>query len=485
MRPNARLAALALAATCCVPAQGNLDSGTSTPADAGPADASTPDAGASDAGTPDGGTRDAGAAPVDGGAALSRGLAWVRNNPMFISGLNVEMPGADASAATDYFDTFHANAVHLWETGLPAERNDWLSARPGIRWVSWVDPSGKSLSNGQLLGGDDAGVSGRIGYQVSDEPNTQQQFDQIVSGVAAVRAADPDALTIINYPPAPDAGMLDQHALVAHADIYSYDNYDRGNDAYASLAEFRAAGLRHGLPYWRYLRMYINPGGSPQLDDSDCRWDAFAGLIYGFTGHTWFVYQSPTNPQFVQGLFAAPGDFSAAKTPAFALTAQLNLELRNLGRAITQLTSTDVRYIASSPLSQPPATQPWSAGAGGDPFITSVSAGAGSGLFPELLVGFFVDDAGERYVAVQNVRHTDGHFPVNQTQPLVARVDFDFGTGAVDPTNVLSLDPISGAVVPLPLTSQGGTAAQLSATLGAGNLILFKYATGSPFTLGP
>jgi hypothetical protein len=376
--------------------------------------------------------------------------------------------------------------VHTWATGLPGEIGAWQAARPGVRWVSWVDQTGNSLANGSLLGGTDGGMmTGRIGYQVGDEPATQHDYDQITSAIAAIRMADPNALTIVNYTGSPDPSFLDQHATVAKADIYSFDNYTRHKDAYASLSAIRAAGIKHGLPYWRYMRAYTDKSGSPSVDDSDCRWDAFSGLVYGFTGHTWFVYQSQSNPDFTQALFTSAGSFAAAKTSTFAIVAQIDRELANLGRAITQLTSTDVRYIPALSISQPKGTINWSVGAGGDPFITAITAGPGSGTLPEMSVGFFVDADGDHYVMIQNVRHAHAELPIGGTQPLAAQVDLDFGSSGVDATKVLALSRTTGNVEELALESQGGSKARLVVTLDAGNVVLFKYATGRSFALGP
>src|SRR5262249_32777640 len=153
------------------------------------------------------------APPGDAGPPrpLSRGLAWVRANPMFLSALAVSMQGADVAAASDYFDGLHASALHLWASGLPAEMDAWRAARPSARRVAWVDADGKSAANGQVLGGYDGGAPGRIGYQIGDEPKTVSDFDRVTQGIAAVRAADPGGLVIVNYAGAPDPVLLDRH----------------------------------------------------------------------------------------------------------------------------------------------------------------------------------------------------------------------------------------------------------------------------------
>ena len=462
----------------------SIDSGVGDgPAvDALPGDVSSSDA-VADTSTPS----DAAPNPDANTAPLPRGLKWVRNNPMFVSGLTVSMGAPTAAAVTDYFTGFQVNALHLWETGLPDELNNWRKhAGSSMRFVSWVYKDGTSLTNKKLIGGLPAGSPGRIGFQISDEPNDMIHFNAMVAGAQAVRKADPDALLIFNFTynlPQLDQALA-QSGSSSEMDVYSYDVYTRSNGAYEHLARYRTVGLKYGRPYWRYIRCYL-----PSLDkddaltESDARWDAFSGLVYGYTGHTWFLYQVAANHKLQPALFAAPGSFASAKAAAFTYVAKINTELQHLGRAITQLTSTDVRYTPSIGLLQPAKTKPFAPGAGGDPYITKIAGKGGAAV--DYLVGFFKDAAGEQYVMLQNVKHVNGSFPVDLlVGPVTFEVDLDFKGATLDKTKLLSLDKTTGKVAALPLTSLGGAKARLSVTLAAGDPVLFKYATGAPFALG-
>jgi len=176
------------------------------------------------------------------------------------------------------------------------------------------------------------------------------------------------------------------------------------------------------------------------------------------------------------------GDYASAKTSLWAVVAQINVELINLGRAVTQLTSTDVRYRASFSYTQPEGTQAWSAGAGDDPYLSGAAAGSGNLLF-EFLIGFFVDDAGEHYLMLQNVRHDHGDWPCNNTDSGTARLTFDFSgaPGNVQRDHGQSLDKLTGNVVDVVFTSVQGDQATLDVQLAAGDVFLFKYATGATF----
>jgi hypothetical protein len=428
---------------------------------------------------------DAGPSACPGPASPKRGAAWVRANPMFISGLTVQMPAPGPAAVSDYFDGFHASAVHLWLDGLPTAMSAWRGPA-NHRFVAWVRDDGTAL-NTQLVGGYPAAVPGRIGYQIGDEPASMAALVQMAQGLAAVRAHDPDALVYVNFSVAPDelADMLEYYGTTTSGDVISYDRYSRSNSTYNSLEQFRAAGLRFGLPYWAYLRSYRGPG-STDSSPSDMRWDVYRHATYGFTGYSWFVYQMTlNNDPFIEGvsLFAQTGDFAAGKTPAFAVASGLNVELANLGRTLTQLTSTDVRYLAASVLSQPPGTRDWAAGAGGDPYLTGVSP---RGNLAELLVGFFVDDCGDHYLMVQNPNHTGGSFPVDSASAVTVDLTFDFAAAPADVARdqLQVLDATTGAIGTTPLVVSGA-GATLALTLAAGDARLLKYRTSRPFVVQP
>ncbi|MBW2704445.1 MAG: hypothetical protein JRF33_26815 [Deltaproteobacteria bacterium] len=466
--------------------------------DAGGADVAQ-DAGAGDAGEDGGGGGDSGLDAggdlgADGGDAggdfppLSRAWQWIRTNPMFISGLTVSAGTPPAQFVNEYFDDFGANAVHLWQDGLPTEMDAWAAVgNPAFRWVSWTLPGGGSGDGGQLAGGYPPNSPGRIGYQISDEPRTWEELMDMQVGLAALRAHDPDALLILNFMFGNDdlEEMLDTYATQFEGDIISYDNYVRSNNSYTRMAIYRDAGLRHGMPYWRYMDTYMDEDFENEHDESDLRWDAFSGLVMGFTGHTWFIYQIDENHSVYPVLFEHQNDFAAAKTERWHIAAQINREMANLGRAITQLISTDVRYVPTVDLYLPQGILKWEPGAGGDPYLVACEREESDWGF-EILVGFFRDDAGEIYVMVQNVSHEHGDFPTNNSDAGVVHLAFDFSDAPAgfDPTSVLNLNKLNGQVETVSLSPEQDGQRTLDITLAAGDPFLFKYNTGTTFALG-
>ncbi len=406
-----------------------------------------------------------------------RGVQWVRDNPMFISGLTVQMPAPSSTQLDEYFDDFGATAVHLWELGLPARMDGWEAAAAGrsdYRWLSWTHSDGTSLVNGDVIGGYAAGKPGRIGYQIGDEPRNIEDMTAMVAGVAAVRAADPDSLIVLNYSfSADDLDTLIDMFGDTDGDVLSFDTYSWSNGVYGRLNIFREAGLEQDRPYWCYLNSYYSDAYPTA---SDMRWNVFSHATFGYTGYSWFIYQIEEGHGLPPALFTAANSYAVPKTARFDLAAQLNRELANLGRVLTQLTSTDIRYLPFNDLLLPDGIEKWAPGAGGDSYVTAIEP-TDSG-WHEILVGFFRDDYGERYVMVQNVNHESGAFPNDNADPMEIRISFDFTGAGFDTTQVETFNKVTGVVEDVALS--GST---LTVTLPAGDPILFKYKTGKPFAI--
>jgi len=431
---------------------------------------------------------------------LPKGLAWTRTNPMFISGLSVSIGAPSATHVNEYFNTFNANAVHTWGKGLPYAINGWGEANHSeFRWVAWVDNAGKSLTNKKVIGDMGANPPGRIGYQIGDEPGLNGdgmvELMEIEEGINSVLSKDPEALTIVNFSFWADdfTGLLDYYGSQTQGDVYSYDRYSVGYSEHETMSTIREYALKWNRPYWRYIRAYhdvpLTAGDQgAKTHASDLRWDALLGLVYGYTGHTWFVYQAAAPHKVGSVMYTGQGGLGQGKTPLWHSVAGINQELRHLGRAITQLTSTDVRYKASQGFWTPKGISAWKPGAGNDPYIAEIAAGSGALLADnELAIGYYVDDSGEQYVMIQNQNHENASWPINNTKSAQLVVSFDFANAPsnVSTTHVQILNKKTGAIENHILEPAGGSKAQLKAPLIAGDAIFFKYDTGKPFALGP
>jgi hypothetical protein len=419
---------------------------------------------------------------------LDRVWRRLRDEPPFLSGLMLVDGPPPRRFVADYFDGFHATAVHFWEAGLPRQLEHWeASGRRNLRFFSWVDQDGTSRDGGLVLGGIGPNRPGRVGFQIGDEPGLDGSGLAAVlpfrEGVEAVRKADPGALVVMNF----STGVRDLGRILDYAggrlkiDIFSFDRYNLGKRQYATLGLIRRYAQKYHRPYWRYLYGYRQHAGD-RLSPSDLRWDAMSGLVYGFTGFTWFIYQG-TSSGIAPAFFDQPG-YTGAKSRLWRPAAEVNRDLAAYLRVTTHLWSTDVRYRALLPALQPEGTRPWRRGAGGDPYLVDLAPAADPGSAGmEILAGFFRDDAGEHYVILQNVRHARGSPPNDNEEAGTIRLRFDFqgAPSDVDPSRILVFDPRrqqSKAVALQPRAPRGGVA---DLPVAAGDVVLFKYATGRSF----
>ena len=429
---------------------------------------------------------------------------------MPISGLVPTVPNPPTSVVDRYVEQFGANVVHLWMEG-PGLAESWLQHRRGMGFMTWLSSDGTSLvwdgshfvDTGKLMGGLAASTPGRIGFQVGDEPSTAAVMSQIGTGIDRIRAKDPNALLFTNltYWLPNFHEMVQQYVSSVDADVVVTGEYNFEKSHYTVLETFRDAGLAKGVPYWQYLNAYVGQETDCQVTHtrSDLLWQAMAGLTYGYTGHFWFIYQaaavgheSATN--WGGSILLQPtGTWNATPTSYHGVVGDINERLANLGKAVTRLTSTDVRFIrANHPLSEQPIdTQTWTPGAGGFPYLIGVAPAPGQAPL-EILLGFFVDEYGERYVVVQNARHTHSTLRPNPSLPGsdsvgTIRLTFDFsGAPGGLPTNRLRvLRSADGVRGDLPLVDLGGSLRRANIVLEAGDAVMLKYATGRDFVFGP
>ena len=125
--------------------------------------------------------------------------------------------------------------------------------------------------------------------------------------------------------------VLDYYGEHVDGDIISYDHYTRSSSAYEALEIFRHAGLDQNKPYWRYLKSYYNQDDPDAFTESDMRWNAFSGILYGYTGHTWFFYNIGPDHGLDPALFEAEDSFNTSPTALWHIAAQINIEMYNLG----------------------------------------------------------------------------------------------------------------------------------------------------------
>ena len=241
---------------------------------------------------------------------------------------------------------------------------------------------------------------------------------------------------------------------------------------FLSLANYRRQGLKTGIPYWTCVQVFAIPNSKYYYpSESDVRMQVFSSLAYGFTGLSYFLYQSPIWPQ---GLLDGDG----LETPIFRSVTRLNKEVASLGRALRFLTSTDVRFAPGRhycprPIPNgeyianllPEGARAFEPSAGAAYGITDFRA-HGIDSTRNGLIGFFRDDDGGKYIMAVNLRRCRGV----SADEMKARVTVTFEPSV---KSVWRLPRTTGQVEEVPIT--GGT---LELTLPGGTGDLFKLGDG-------
>jgi len=297
------------------------------------------------------------------------------------------------------------------------------------------------------------------GYSLRDEPNAAD-FPPLAEAVKAIRKARPGKLAYIN--------MLPNYASPAQLGAADYDEYARrfadeldvdvlsmdyypmmtptadGRDGYCTnLDVMRRESLRKGVPFWNFFNaMPFGPHYDPT--ESQMAWQIYTSLAYGAKGVLYFCYWTPRGGEFPKGgaIITAEG----RKTRHYEQAKRLNHEVRNLGRTLMELTSTGVVRL---PRDADPAALPT-----GVP-VRPVTSG-------DYLIGLFDHSDGRQAVLLNN------YDPNYTSWPTVEL--------AVDPAEVVEVDPATGDEVPVVDDSPDMEGLQLSLDAGKGRLFLLPPA---------
>ncbi len=298
--------------------------------------------------------------------------------------------------------------------------------------------------------------------------------------MARIAEADPAPLRVFNFTYQADEidAFLEEACTAGTTDIFSYDRYSYSNSQFTTMLKFRAAAQRCGIPYWRYLFAFLPDGSRDEVPSaSDLRWDAFSGLLAGYTGHTWFLYNVEGDDEGIPTVFFDTANrWDATITEAFGHAAAINRELVAYGRAQSRLRSTAVGWYTARaiPTLHPPDDFPqWRAGMGGDRFLQRIEA-SGSTI-QDVLLGFFEDRYRETYVIVMNPNHPLGSFPTSGSADARVTLRFDF-SGASVAHDHLQVLRANGTVENVPLSANAVTF-----DIPPGDIVFYKYDSGHGF----
>ena len=293
------------------------------------------------------------------------------------------------------------------------------------------------------------------------------------------------------------ASGLASYMAATNPDMLLFDAYPRHfvtlTTWYTEMQKYRVAGLagidgtgNKPIPYGQYLDLYRTSYSASVPEESFVRMQESVSWAFGYTFVTAFVYNKPNNATVFPALFASDGDSNP--TAVLGYVAEANRQGRNLGPALTRLTSTDIRMIPGPGHDLPGGVLRWTPGAGGNSFISNITptnsaGGSASSSYSDIFIGYF-----EPLLADNSAYpFADGtHFMiVNAASSGSAagkaqwyHINFDFSSGDATAQGFDSLQILrreSGQIDVIPLTHLTGAQYFLDWNLEGGTGDLFRF----------
>jgi hypothetical protein len=434
---------------------------------------------------------------------LSRG-----QNILLQRGLQLQASCASLTDDLDLANWYASNftAVHIWRNYSSVISN-YLPTSPALSWgavaytpVVDIDPVVARSAYGTSL----------VSMQMEDEQDiTDPSYVAFLSStMASFRANRPNVIAYTNQA----GGQFSTAAMQNYMrqvqpdmlcmDKYSFDGTLPGGSPfgfYVYLQQYRKLGLAGNngsgakpIPVGIYTQTYTASNlNNHVVSESEIRLNNFSAWAFGCKFVDSFLYQ--TDPLSAV-LFAGSG--TSNPTSQFQQVAETNRQSRNLGPALVQLVTTDVRmkmgrHKTGSLINTnllPTDVSTWDDSAG--LYISSIDAfnrgTKNSGLEGDVVVGYFkpLDPS------FTNAGHgDDSYFMIvnGLSDPTGSAADcrqqihliFNFGTSGID--SLLRLSRQTGMVEEVPLIHNSGSLYSLDLFLDGGTGDLFKFNNGGTF----
>ncbi len=196
------------------------------------------------------------------------------------------------------------------------------------------------------------------GYKIRDEPSIEEFFG-LRDEVDRIRLERPGRLPYINlFPNYATNEQLGTESYDDHVErfvqevgieVLCMDHYPQmrpdadGREGYCrNLEVMRKYSLAYGIPFWNFFNAM--PFGSHyDPTEAQLRWQIYTSIAYGAKGVLYFCYFTPLGHEFSKGgaIITAEGQ----KTRHYEQAKRINLNLKNLGSTLMELTSTGVYRI--------------------------------------------------------------------------------------------------------------------------------------------
>lgn len=397
-----------------------------------------------------------------------------------------------------------SNFTTVFKDNLNVETLPSLGPPPGIQWGRlYYTASRYNLDSSEV-----PYKSNLVGLQLNDELDISDQavLDQARAVLNYWRFAYPDTIGYLNqYGNQNTTAQLQNYLSYVQPDMLMMDYYPfNGSLAdgsptiyYTDLQKYRQLGLggvdgtgQLPIPTGLYLQAFTDPAHFHIPSASETRVNQFSAWTFGYKYVTALTYSGSSANGTGSTLFIGDGD-GTPRQPQFSDMAETNRQSRNLGPALVQLQTTDVAMIMGLHKlgsfdvtnTQPGNIPLWAAGAGGDPYLTDVSAtnigGSNSGLPGDVVIGHFrpLQGAGDNYFMVLNGLSIPTGTVADAAQ--IVHLTFNFGASGIDSLERLSRT--TGLVEVVPLVPLGASLYHLDLTLDGGTADLFKYRGGLAF----
>ena len=203
------------------------------------------------------------------------------------------------------------------------------------------------------------------GWLIYDEPNSEI-FAGVGAAAAYLKQTFPEDLVYLNnggatMAPADFKQHLDGVMTTIQPDVLAYDDYPfRILDSrlypyfYGSMMIVRNKSQKYNVPYFGTMQSFEDLPLTYVLPTvTEYRVLAYSYLTAGFKG-LWNYMYAPAN------VSTTLLDETGLVPPAlYPVAAAVNAEIKNLGPTLTQLTSTDVRFIPGGANATPAGLQNW------------------------------------------------------------------------------------------------------------------------------
>jgi hypothetical protein len=293
------------------------------------------------------------------------------------------------------------------------------------------------------------------GYYLTDEPNAHA-FKNLGRMVEYLSEKDPTRLSFINLFPTYASKYqlgtetydehIEQFLDISKPELLSYDHYHffngyDGTGYFYNLGIIRKWAVKYDIPFCNIIQAIgTDSTGGPDLNwrvpnANEHRWLVYSSIAYGAKAIVWFHWDSSW------GVTGSP-----KRDEVYASIKQMNKEIKNIGPYVIALHSTEVYHTGTLP-----------SGAVSLPDGAIVKTVSGN---PDMVLGFYKDDAGEDYMMLMNRNYSD---------TLTADISLNFLLSGLQ-----AFDADSGYWYEVNYIVNEGIGSEFSATLLPGGGILYQ-----------